>query len=115
MRNSNTERNNRKKNSESLEILLFDLVSKNAEQQITGDHLRTGKSIKEGVDFLHDQRTLAKYKTPPLILKPQGMTSARIQANAFILLTKPYPRNFQEKLQSKTRTQAVNRELGLVH
>ena len=38
------------------------------------------------------------------------MNSVRVQANAFILLTKPYPCNFQEKLQSKTLTQVADRE-----
>ena len=38
------------------------------------------------------------------------MISARVQANAFILQTKPYPQNFQEKLQSKTITQVADTE-----
>ena len=38
-------------------------------------------------------------KTPPLILnlKPKGKNSARVQAIEFMLPTKPYPCNFQEK------------------
>ena len=35
---------------------LFDLVAKNAEQQISGDRLRIEKAKKEDVTFLNDQR-----------------------------------------------------------
>ena len=50
---------------------------------------------------------------PPLILnlKHHGKNSARAQANAFMLLTKPNPCNFQEQiLQSETLTQAADRK-----
>ena len=38
-------------------------------------------------------------QTPPLILnlKPEGKNSARVQAHAFMLLTKPYPCNFKAR------------------
>ena len=43
--------------------------------------------------------TLIIFMTPPLILnlKPQRKNSASIQANAFMLLTKSYAGNFDEK------------------
>ena len=53
-RYNSTKRNNRKRFCKSLETL-FDLVAKKAEQQISGDCLRT-KKAKEDVASLHDQR-----------------------------------------------------------
>ena len=60
-RDNNTERNNRKRLCESLE-LLFDLVAKNAQQQISGDHLRTEKDVT----FLHDYRNARKMQMSTL-------------------------------------------------
>jgi len=50
---------------ESLETL-FDLAAENAEQQISGDRLRTEKARKEDVAFLHDQRNARKMQMSTL-------------------------------------------------
>ena len=144
-RETNTEKNNRKRFKESLETLFIILLLKKAEQLICGDRLRIEKAEKENVAFLHDQRNarkmkmstldhvlreklqkkvtvlklrVSKYykpylakqislpltqlicKTTPFILnlKPQGKNSGSVQANAFMLLTKPYPCNFQKNI-----------------
>ena len=54
-RDNNIETNNRKRFCESLKTLC-DRAAKNAEQQISGDCLRTEKAKKEDVGFLLDQR-----------------------------------------------------------
>ena len=36
--------------------------------------------------------------TPPVILKSQKKNSARVQSNAFMLLAKPYSRNFKKNI-----------------
>ena len=58
-RDNNTERSNGKTFCESLDTI-FDLAAKNAEQQISGDRIRTEKAKKEEVSFLHDQRNAHK-------------------------------------------------------
>ena len=67
-----------------------------AKKKIETENLKTTQVLSSKTD-----KTLPLtqfiYKTSLILnLKPQGKNSARVQANAFMLLTKPYPSNIIE-------------------